>query len=216
MTSARVAPQVEVRSRQSCPLCQDCITALPHLVACPDCQAIHHRDCVAEMGHCGTMHCGGLRELAAEARRDSRVGAAAASDDHDGLDEPSWRQLEQADQEVSRFLGAVSYVANLAGAMFILPGLIYWQSDKKGDEYSQHHAQQALLLSVCTLFTFGLFVPFMVVFSVVGAIKAYRGEWWAPPVLRRFASDTAKTEWAKQVLQKPDPKGHRRFRRGWK
>ena len=41
----------------SCPICQSAIAAEEPVVACPACDQIHHRECWAEIGGCGTYGC---------------------------------------------------------------------------------------------------------------------------------------------------------------
>jgi len=41
----------------SCPICQSAITAEEAVVTCPQCDQIHHRQCWAEIGGCGTYGC---------------------------------------------------------------------------------------------------------------------------------------------------------------
>jgi hypothetical protein len=41
----------------SCPICQSAIAAEEPVVACPQCDQIHHRECWAEIGGCGTYGC---------------------------------------------------------------------------------------------------------------------------------------------------------------
>jgi hypothetical protein len=182
MTSARTAPQVEVKAAQSCPLCHDPLTTLPQLLACPDCQVIHHHACVAEMGQCGTMGCGGLQE--GTWKEEERTTAK--------------RPALSVKEEDARGLAAVAYVANVAGAAFVLPVLIMLHARKRGDDFARHHAKQALFLSIATMCTLGLLLPVMIAFSVIGAWKSFHGEWWTPPGLRRFADDAVLAKWEKQ------------------
>jgi uncharacterized membrane protein len=44
-------------SGASCPICQSAIAAEEPVVACPGCDQIHHRECWAEIGGCGTYGC---------------------------------------------------------------------------------------------------------------------------------------------------------------
>ncbi len=41
----------------SCPICQSAIAAEEPVVTCPACDQIHHRECWAEIGGCGTYGC---------------------------------------------------------------------------------------------------------------------------------------------------------------
>ena len=41
----------------SCPICQSAIAAEEPVVTCPECDQIHHRECWAEIGGCGTYGC---------------------------------------------------------------------------------------------------------------------------------------------------------------
>jgi hypothetical protein len=41
----------------SCPICQSAIAAEEPVVTCPGCDQIHHRECWAEIGGCGTYGC---------------------------------------------------------------------------------------------------------------------------------------------------------------
>ncbi len=44
-------------SGSSCPICQSSIAAEEPVVTCPGCDQIHHRECWAEIGGCGTYGC---------------------------------------------------------------------------------------------------------------------------------------------------------------
>ena len=44
-------------SGSSCPICQSPIAAEEPVVTCPACDQIHHRECWAEIGGCGTYGC---------------------------------------------------------------------------------------------------------------------------------------------------------------
>ena len=44
-------------SGSSCPICQSAIAAEEPVVTCPACDQIHHRECWAEIGGCGTYGC---------------------------------------------------------------------------------------------------------------------------------------------------------------
>jgi len=41
----------------TCPICQTCITPEEETVICPECEQIHHRECWAEIGGCGSYGC---------------------------------------------------------------------------------------------------------------------------------------------------------------
>jgi hypothetical protein len=41
----------------TCPICQSPIAEAEFVVTCPKCQQIHHRECWAEVGGCGTYGC---------------------------------------------------------------------------------------------------------------------------------------------------------------
>jgi hypothetical protein len=41
----------------SCPICQSAISAEEPVVTCPECDQIHHRECWAEIGGCGSYGC---------------------------------------------------------------------------------------------------------------------------------------------------------------
>jgi hypothetical protein len=41
----------------SCPICQSAVAAEEPVVTCPACDQIHHRECWAEVGGCGTYGC---------------------------------------------------------------------------------------------------------------------------------------------------------------
>ena len=41
----------------SCPICQSAVAAEEPVVTCPACDQIHHRECWAEIGGCGTYGC---------------------------------------------------------------------------------------------------------------------------------------------------------------
>ncbi len=41
----------------TCPLCQSAIPADEFVVTCPKCDQVHHRECWAEVGGCGTYGC---------------------------------------------------------------------------------------------------------------------------------------------------------------
>lgn len=41
----------------TCPLCQSAISADEFVVTCPKCDQLHHRECWAEVGGCGTYGC---------------------------------------------------------------------------------------------------------------------------------------------------------------
>ena len=43
--------------RASCPICQSQLTEGEAVVNCPDCQQVHHLECWAEIGGCGTYGC---------------------------------------------------------------------------------------------------------------------------------------------------------------
>lgn len=159
----RTAPTVDVKTAQSCPLCHDPLTSLPQLLACPSCQTIHHQACVHELGHCGTMGCGGLHDLAGEA------GAAPA-------------RLQSV--EASRVLAAGAYLGNLIGAALLLPFLVFLYARGSDDGFARLHAKQAGWLGLLTILTLGLAVPFTLLATVYGGLKAYQGEWWVLPGLR--------------------------------
>ncbi|MFN0051575.1 MAG: RING finger protein [Planctomycetales bacterium] len=56
---ARVLSATRLGAGQTatCPLCQSAIAAEEAVVACPACDQIHHRECWAEVGGCGTYGC---------------------------------------------------------------------------------------------------------------------------------------------------------------
>lgn len=41
----------------ACPICQTAIAESEAVVSCPDCDQVHHRECWAEVGGCGTYGC---------------------------------------------------------------------------------------------------------------------------------------------------------------
>lgn len=41
----------------TCPICQSAVTPAEPTVTCPDCAQVHHRECWAEVGGCGTYGC---------------------------------------------------------------------------------------------------------------------------------------------------------------
>jgi len=51
------AQSLDVGSGTVCPICQTAIAAAEAVVACPDCDQTHHRDCWEEIGGCGTYGC---------------------------------------------------------------------------------------------------------------------------------------------------------------
>jgi hypothetical protein len=53
LKSSRLAPGVGA----TCPICQSPIGAAEFAVTCPKCEQIHHRECWAEVGGCGTYGC---------------------------------------------------------------------------------------------------------------------------------------------------------------
>lgn len=53
LSSSRLAPGVGA----ICPICQSPIAADEFAVTCPKCEQIHHRECWAEVGGCGTYGC---------------------------------------------------------------------------------------------------------------------------------------------------------------
>jgi hypothetical protein len=50
----------------TCPLCQTTIRADEVVVACPECDQVHHRECWAEVGGCGTYGCAEAPEVSKE------------------------------------------------------------------------------------------------------------------------------------------------------
>jgi len=48
---------VSVGRDATCPICQSDIAADEPCVTCPDCDLVHHRECWAEIGGCGTFGC---------------------------------------------------------------------------------------------------------------------------------------------------------------
>jgi hypothetical protein len=57
---ARVLPSNVFRHANagvSCPICQSAVAADEMIVTCPQCDQIHHRECWAEIGGCGTYGC---------------------------------------------------------------------------------------------------------------------------------------------------------------
>ena len=57
---ARVLTAAPLRAADSgatCPLCQSAIRADEIVVTCPKCDQVHHRECWAEVGGCGTYGC---------------------------------------------------------------------------------------------------------------------------------------------------------------
>jgi hypothetical protein len=51
------APSRAVETGATCPLCQSGIRADEIVVTCPKCDQVHHRECWAEIGGCGTYGC---------------------------------------------------------------------------------------------------------------------------------------------------------------
>jgi uncharacterized membrane protein len=43
--------------RTTCPICQSPVAPAEPVVTCPDCAQVHHRECWAEVGGCGTYGC---------------------------------------------------------------------------------------------------------------------------------------------------------------
>lgn len=154
-------PRVHVDAGPTCPLCLEAITALPRLEVCPACRSIHHHACVVEMGRCGTIGCQGFRDALPRL---------------------------VADQE-GRALAAVAWGSNLLGAAILGPFVVWMVARRAPDPFVRYHARQALLLSLGAAFlaipTLGLAVVAMVVLSLLGALKAWKGEWWTLPLVGR-------------------------------
>jgi hypothetical protein len=55
-TVLRATPLVTGRE-VVCPICQSAIAEAEQCVTCPGCQQVHHRECWAEIGGCGTYGC---------------------------------------------------------------------------------------------------------------------------------------------------------------
>jgi hypothetical protein len=58
--NARVLESTVLQPGQTgatCPICQSGIAAGENVVACPQCDQVHHRECWAEVGGCGTYGC---------------------------------------------------------------------------------------------------------------------------------------------------------------
>ncbi len=53
ISSAPLSPGIAV----VCPICQSTISGGENCVTCPGCDQVHHRDCWAEIGGCGTYGC---------------------------------------------------------------------------------------------------------------------------------------------------------------
>lgn len=147
--------QVRVVAGPTCPLCLEPVTALPRLEVCPECHSIHHWSCVVEMRRCGTIGCAGLASRAVEPE--------------------------------SRTLAAIAFVTNVIGAAFVGPLVVWFIAKSRGDAYARYQARQALFLalaaSVLAIPTLGLAAIAMVVLSIVGAVKTWRGEWFRLPVV---------------------------------
>lgn len=62
----------------TCPICQSAIGLDEFVVACAQCDQIHHRECWAEIGGCGTYGC---TEAPALEKTDAQVPLAAWGDD---------------------------------------------------------------------------------------------------------------------------------------
>jgi uncharacterized membrane protein len=99
------------------------------------------------------------------------------------------KKLDQ-DVEANKTLAALSYI----WILFLIPLLT-----KRDSKFAQFHAKQGLVLFIIEIFSgliiwfplFGqLFALFLVITSVMGAVKAYNGEWWEMPAVY---------EWSKKV-----------------
>jgi hypothetical protein len=51
------ATTIETKGGTVCPICQSAIQETEACVTCPSCQQVHHRECWAEVGGCGTYGC---------------------------------------------------------------------------------------------------------------------------------------------------------------
>lgn len=149
------AAQVRVKGGPSCPLCLEPITALPRLEVCPGCQSIHHWSCVVEMRRCGTIGCAGLSQV-------------------------------QPVESESRALAMVAFGGNVVG-VGLIPLVLWLLGRHRRDPFLRYHARQALLLSLAgsllAIPTLGLAALAMIVISIVGAVRTWRGEWWRLPVV---------------------------------
>ena len=59
----------------TCPICQSSIAAAEFMVTCPKCRQIHHRECWAEVGGCGTYGCEQAPSLEKASAADAALSA---------------------------------------------------------------------------------------------------------------------------------------------
>ena len=101
------------------------------------------------------------------------------------------QQSSTSNDSENKFLAAISYI----GVLCLIPLLL-----KKDDKFVQFHAKQGLVLFIAEIvISFINIIPFLgqmiwffaslafLLISIIGFIKAWRGEWWKIPYLHEYS-----------------------------
>lgn len=102
------------------------------------------------------------------------------------------KQEHEANISDANVIAAISYL----GILCIVPLLL-----KKDDAFAQHHGKQGLIILIAWVLLFavgwfpviGWFIAFfggimLLVFMIIGIIKALSGEKWVMPILGKYAA----------------------------
>ena len=101
------------------------------------------------------------------------------------------QQLSSKDVSDNKVISAIGYI----GVLCLIPLLL-----KKDSKFAQFHAKQGLVLFIAEIMvSFVNIVPLLgqivwffaglvfLVLSVIGLLKAWKGEWWKIPYLHEYA-----------------------------
>ena len=120
----------------------------------------------------------------------------ARRDDDDDDDRPSGRKSRRSPNKDDRTMGMFCHLGGIIGG-FILP-LVIWLVKKEESEFIDDQGKEALNFNITLLIihlglgliTCGLAIfitaPLGIVFSVLGAMAANRGEYYRYPMCIRF------------------------------